>query len=170
MRNEIWWKVSLCKMAGMWMLNDKSPLNASSQTQRDVVTTMFGPVHNYSGSKLLSGKLFRGQMQMTTKHANERHMFLLLYPVVRCIRDAHDSQQVYVSAERLPVKCLNPSVWVCVQNPPEPKYTFGPRERQREKTHSPSLHKRMASRFFPKSLKLSSESAPENEAIRHTDK
>ena len=160
-------------MAEMWMLNDKSPVNSSCQTQRDTVMTMFGLVHNYSGSKLLSVKLFRGQMQMTTKHANKRHMFLLLYPVVRCIRDAHDSQQVLRFGRKTARKvsesiCV--CVCVCVQNPPEPKYTFGPRERQREKTHLPSLHKRMASRFFPKSLKLSSESAPENEAIRHTDK
>lgn len=153
------------------MLNDKSPLNASSQTQRDIVTTMFGPVHNYSGSKLLSDKLFRGQMQMTTKHANQRHMFLLLYPVVRCIRDAHDSQQVYHFGRTTACKVFE-SICVCMcAKPSGTKIHLWPqREREREKTHSPSLHKRMASRFFPKSLKLSSESAPENEAIRHTDK
>lgn len=56
-----------------------------------------------------------------------------------------------------------------VCKPPESKHTFGPTGGKKH-THSPSLHKRMASRFFPKSLKLSSDSAPEKRGDpTHTD-
>lgn len=59
------------------------------------------------------------------------------------------------------LKCFNPCVRVC----PNPQNQNTPLAL--EEKHSPSLHKRMASRFFPKSLKLSSNSAPGNDTIRH---
>lgn len=68
-----------------------------------------------------------------------------------------------------PVKCLNPTLRLCVnlQNQNTPLALQG---KKKTHTHSPSLHKRMASRFFPKSLKLSSDSAPEKRGDpTHTD-
>lgn len=44
----------ICKMAEMRMLNNK----CTFQAEYDIVITMFGPVTNYSESKLLTVKLF----------------------------------------------------------------------------------------------------------------
>lgn len=70
---------------------------------------------------------------------NKRHMFHLLYPVVQEIHDAHDLQKVYILAERRVLSVwIHLCVYVC--KPPEPKHTFGPREKKKTLTFSAQTH------------------------------